>query len=130
MTQDRDHDEVVRVPVVAEEARVGTRVVESGRITVRSAVAANEATVSDTLTRYGATVDRVAIGREIESVPGIREEGDLLYIPVVEEELVISRRLVLKEEIVVRRSVEERRVEVPVTVRRTEVAIDRDGTPL
>ena len=36
-------------------------------------------------------------------MPTIREEGDTIVIPIVEEMLVIERRLLLKEEVRVRR---------------------------
>ena len=47
----------------------------------------------------------------------VRTEGDVLIIPVLEEVLVVEKRLVLKEELHVRRLVSEENVEIPVTVR-------------
>ena len=44
-------------------------------------------------------VERVAIGRVVDAHPPVREEGDTTIISVVEEVLVIERRLMLKEEI-------------------------------
>jgi stress response protein YsnF len=45
----------------------------------------------------------VPVGRVVDAVPPIREEDDTTIIPVVEEVLVIERRLVLKEEVHLRR---------------------------
>ncbi|HKD44205.1 MAG TPA: DUF2382 domain-containing protein [Candidatus Angelobacter sp.] len=38
-------------------------------------------------------IERRPIGRAVEQEPAIREEGDVLMIPVMEEALVVERRL-------------------------------------
>ena len=48
-------------------------------------------------------VERVAIGRVVDAMPEVRQEGDVTILPVVEEEVVVMRRLVLKEEVHIRR---------------------------
>ena len=51
------------------------------------------------------TVERVPRGVPIDVVPSVREEDGVLIIPVVEEQLVVTKRLILKEEIrITRRS--------------------------
>ena len=47
-------------------------------------------------------IDRTPIGRQIDAMPAVRDEGDTIVIPIVEEVLVIERRLLLKEEVQVR----------------------------
>ncbi len=44
----------------------------------------------------------------VEHPPETRQEGDTLVIPIVEEILVVERRLVLKEEVRVRRTEQQR----------------------
>ena len=44
-------------------------------------------------------IRRVPVNRVVDVAPKARREGDTMIIPVVEEELVITKRLVLKEEI-------------------------------
>ena len=51
------------------------------------------------LDRVDIVVERVAIGRVVDAVPPVRVEGDVTILPVVEEELVLVKRLVLKEEV-------------------------------
>ena len=69
------------------------------------------------------TVERVAVGRVVEAVPLVRQEGDVTILPVVEEEVVVVRRLVLREEVHLRRTrTTERHAEV-VTLRRQRAAI-------
>jgi uncharacterized protein (TIGR02271 family) len=48
-------------------------------------------------------VERVAVGRTLEAAPDISVEGDVTIIPAVREELVAERRLVLAEEVRMRR---------------------------
>jgi len=65
-------------------------------------------------------VDRVVAG----PVP-VRHEGDTMIVPVLEEVLVVEKRLVLKEELrVTRRRVETREPQT-VTLRREDVVVER-----
>jgi stress response protein YsnF len=50
---------------------------------------------------------------------------------VLEEVLVVEKRLVLKEELHIRRRVETETVEVPVTLRKQRAVVEREpqGTP-
>jgi stress response protein YsnF len=47
------------------------------------------------------------MGRIVETAPEIRTEGDVTILPVVEEVLVVEKRLVLKEELHIRRRVRQ-----------------------
>jgi stress response protein YsnF len=49
----------------------------------------------------------------------------VLVIPVLEEVLVVEKRLVLREELRIRRTSASEAVEVPVTLRRQHAEIDR-----
>ena len=62
----------------------------------------------------------VQIDREVDTVPEIRTDGEVTILPVVEERIVVTRGLILKEEIHVsrRRSVET--VQIPVSLRRQQ----------
>ncbi len=63
-----------------------------------------------TLERVGAElehedvrVERVTIGQEVTVAPEVREENGVLIVPVLEEVLVVQKRLVLKEELHIHR---------------------------
>ncbi|MEO5727367.1 MAG: DUF2382 domain-containing protein, partial [Byssovorax sp.] len=57
-----------------------------------------------------------------------RIEGDTTVIPLFEEQLVLQKRLLLREEVRVTRRRTERRDAQVVTVRREEVIVERaDG---
>ena len=50
----------------------------------------------------------------------------MTIIPVVEEVLVIEKRLVLKEELHIRRRIATETVEVPVTLRNQRAIVERE----
>jgi stress response protein YsnF len=70
-------------------------------------------------------VTRVPIGREVTEAPAVRTEGDVTIVPVFEERLVVEKRLFLVEELHVRRTVSVDPVELPTTLRRTRVEVER-----
>src|SRR5207248_4822971 len=61
----------------------------------------------------------------VEGPVGIRYEGDVMIVPIVEERLVTERRLVLTEELHIRREVTTRRVPQQVVLRKEQVAVER-----
>ena len=113
----------VAIPVVEEELRIGRREVETGRIRVRTVTEERTETASDRLLHTDVEVDRIPINREIDQLPTIREEGDEMIVPIVEERLV--KRLFLVEEVRLRRRVTEEQFEHPVTLRSQRVVVER-----
>lgn len=108
-----------------EEVSFDRERVETGRVRVRTVTREHEEMVDLPLTRQHVEVERVAIGREIETMPESRQEGDVMIVPVVEEIVVTRRKLVLKEEVRLRlvRSTEQHRESV--VLRRHEAVIER-----
>ena len=108
----------------AEKAVVTKRVRRTLVKATRRTVTRDEAVSAD-LNHEHVLVERVAIGRIVDAVPPVRQEGDVTIMPVVEEELVVVRRLVLKEEVHLRRV----RTSVPhvetVTLRQQVVSVTR-----
>ncbi|MDX1530881.1 MAG: YsnF/AvaK domain-containing protein [Rhodothermales bacterium] len=122
-----------REEVVLEEAeerlRVRKRVRESGRVRLTKRVEEREETVDVPLLHEEVEVERVPVGTFIEAAPDIRHEGDLTIIPVVEEVLVVEKRLRLVEELHVRKRQEEVHRPQTVTLRRTQVDVERVDPP-
>jgi stress response protein YsnF len=113
------------VPLVEETASVDTRQVVTGRVRVQTVTDAIEELTHADVQREAVEVTRVPIDRVVEDVPEIRTEGDLTIVPVLEEVLVVEKRLVLKEELHIRRRVETETVEVPVTLRKQRALVER-----
>jgi uncharacterized protein (TIGR02271 family) len=72
-------------------------------------------------------VERVAVGRVVETAPEIRREGDTLIVPLVEEVLVVEKRLVLREEVRVTTRRSQTRQPQRVMLRSEEAEIERLG---
>ena len=114
------------VPIVEESLEVGKRQVETGRVRVRTSVETHQELAEAELERSDVQVERVRIGRVVDSAPRVREEGDKLIIPVTEERLVITKELVLVEELHLRRQVTVEQFEQPVDLRRTRAVVERE----
>src|SRR3954469_10992053 len=87
-----------RLELVEERLEVGKREVERGRVVVRTRVEAREEGAEVDLTQEEIGVERVPVGRPVEAPPPVREEDGVLIVPVLEERLVVTTELVLKEE--------------------------------
>lgn len=120
-------DETVRMSLAAEAVVVSKRVRRTLVRASRTTSLRDQAVEAD-LNHEQIVVERVAIGRIVDAVPPVRQDGDVTIMPVVEEEVVMVRRLVLKEEVHLRRV----RTTVPftetVSLRRQTVSVTR--TPL
>ena len=114
--------ETITISLAAEAINVTRRKIPGGTVRVATVTREREHVVDEELAHERIEVERVAIGRSLDAVPPIREEGDTTIFPVVEEVVVVERRLVLKEEIRIRRvrSTERHR---EIVVLRTQDAI-------
>ena len=113
------------VPVVAEQLKVGREAVETGRVRVTKLVREDKTVVDEPTFTEEVVVERVPIGRFVETAPAPRQEGDTTVYPVLEEVLVVERRLRLKEEVRITKRTSETRDRQTVTLRSEDVKIDR-----
>ena len=121
-TQDSDQ---ILVPLHAEEVSVGKRRVVTGQVKVATVTRQQEQLVEELLEHDHVEIERIAIGKEVDAAPPVREDGDTLIIPIIEEVVVVERRLMLKEEVRVRRIRETQRYQERVVVRKQEAVITR-----
>jgi stress response protein YsnF len=115
----------LRIPIIEEEARVVKRATDVERVTVNIASEEEQVFLRDELRHEQVEVVRVPVGREVAEAPPVRTEGDLTIVPVLEERLVVGKRLFLVEELHLRRTVVTESVELPTTLRRTRVDVER-----
>jgi uncharacterized protein (TIGR02271 family) len=92
-------EEEVAIPVIEEELVAGARAVKTGAVRVEKHVEKRIRKIETPLLHEDVEVRRVSVNRVVSEAPAIRKVGDTVIVPVVEEELVITKRLVLKEEI-------------------------------
>jgi stress response protein YsnF len=127
MANDPDRDPVApaTIPIAEEELRLHKRENVTGRVRVRTVTDTVDETVQATLAEETVEVTRVPVDRVVDEVPAVRTENDLTIVPVVEEVAVVQKQLVLKEEVHIRRRTSHEPVEVPVTLRRQRVEVER-----
>lgn len=116
----------MRVPIHEEVALVGKRSVDREHVTVRTGVDLREVTVSEEVRREHVELTRIPFDREIFEMPPVRTDGAVTIVPVVEERLVVEKRLFLIEELHLTKIAATEPVELPATLRRTRVEIDRE----
>lgn len=117
--------ETQTIPLVEEQVRVERREVERGRVRITKRVEHQEGTIDEPLLRERVEVERVPVDREIDGPVEVRQEGDVTIIPVYEEVLVVEKRLVLKEELHIRKERQETHEPLHVTLRREHVDVER-----
>jgi uncharacterized protein (TIGR02271 family) len=123
MTDERDAPAVI--PVIEEELVAGAREVKTGTVRVSKHVEQVRKIVTAPAVRDVVEVSRIPVNRVVDAIPKMREEGDIIIVPVVEEELIVQKRLVLKEEIHIRRKRATERVSKEVTLERERATVER-----
>ena len=104
-----------------EELRVGTRERKAGSIRVRKRVRTDREHIEVPTRHEEISVERVPLSGEASEA----EIGeDEVVVPVTEEEIVVHKRPVLKEEVRIRKDVVEETEVVEEDVRREEVEVE------
>jgi uncharacterized protein (TIGR02271 family) len=114
---------LIRVPVVAEELRVDRQRVETGKVKITKLVREHEEIIDEPIIRDEVMIDRVPINRAVDETEGIRYQGDVMIVPLYEEVLVVRKQLMLKEELHISRRLVEAREPQRVVVRSEEAKV-------
>ena len=118
---DLEDEDELRVQRTEEELRAGTREREAGAVNVRKRVRTDRESLGVPTRREEVSVDRVPVeGDASEAEIG----DDEVRVPLTEEEVVVEKRPVAKEEIRIRKDVVEDEQVVEEDVRREEVDVD------
>lgn len=122
-------DELI-IPVREEVLVPVTRETDLGKVIVHKRVEDVPVSSSVDLGRDQVAVERVEINETIDTMPGPRQEGDTLIIPVVEEVLYTEKRLMLREEIRITKQRLTEAVGIEETLKREVVEFEerRAGT--
>ncbi|HZF93494.1 MAG TPA: YsnF/AvaK domain-containing protein [Allosphingosinicella sp.] len=123
-----EEQEVAAIPLVEERVSVTKREVETGRLRIQVSVEERQDHVPVELAHDEVEIVRVPVNKAVSQLPGVRLEGSTTVIPVVEEVVVVEKRLFVVEEIHIRRTSRVETREIPVLVKSEQVRIDRSGT--
>lgn len=120
---DLEDEDELRVQRSEEELRAGTREREAGSMRVRKRVRTERERKYVPTRREQVSVERVPVNEEVaEAQIGDKE----VSMPVVEDEIVVDKRAVVKEEIRVRKDVVDEEKVVEGNVRKEEVEVEDD----
>ncbi len=124
-----DNGGTVVVPIVAEQLEVQKRKVEAGGVRIRKTVSEREEVVDEPLMREEVHVKRVPVGRVVDGPVPVRHVGNTMIVSLLEEVLVVEKRLMLKEELhITKEQVESYRPQ-RVRLRTEEAVIERVDDP-
>ena len=113
------------IPVIEEQIVVDKYVIERGKVRVSKRISEHEEIVDEPLFHEEVRVERVPVNQIVESAPPVRNEGDTLVIPVVEERIFVEKRLVLVEELRIKKQLVETHQPQTFTLRKEQVEINR-----
>ena len=114
-----------RIPLHVEELSVSRRQTAGDTLQVSTVTREYERFVDEMLNHERVEIERVPIGRPVDAIPPVRQEGDTTIMSVVEETIVVERHLILKEEVRIRRLRVSERHQETVVLRKQEALIAR-----
>jgi uncharacterized protein (TIGR02271 family) len=111
------------VPVAEERVAVGVKRHLTDAVRVKKTVETADVDVDTEAVREDVDVERVPVNRYVDEPPRPRFEDGVTIIPVTEEVVVVEKRLLLKEEVRIRkrRTVTKRKLRVPVRTERATI---------
>ncbi|MEZ0167409.1 YsnF/AvaK domain-containing protein [Microvirga sp. TS319] len=116
------------VPLAEEVLHIDKTIVTTGKVRVRTVTDVVSELAQASLDAEKVEVTRVPVNRVVDRAPDIRTENGATIVPVLEEILVVEKRLVLKEELHIRKRIETENVEIPVELRKQHAIVERDPT--
>jgi stress response protein YsnF len=119
------HAEELHIPLVDEQLIVQKRQVEQDRVSISTTSTEQVEHVSTNLASDEVLIEKVSINRDVDGPLDIRQEGDVLIIPVMEQRPVVKHQWVLKEEIHVRIVQRSETVQIPISLKKTDVSVQR-----
>ena len=115
------------IQLVEERLEVGKRTVATGVVRLHKTVQEYTEALDEVLAVRTFDVERRVLNQPVDAPPPVRQEGTTTVYSLVEEQLIITKQLVLKEEVrVVQRDTERRDTQV-VTLRKEHLTVERSN---
>jgi uncharacterized protein (TIGR02271 family) len=121
-----DERDTIAVPVVEEELNASTRAVERGAVRIETNVTERDETLSVPVTEERVHVERHAVDRPATDAD-LSTGPETIEVPVHGEEVDLSKRARVVEEVEISKDAVEQQQQVTGTVRREDVSVV-DGT--
>lgn len=120
--------EKVVIPLLEEQIEIARQKILTGGVRVHKTVEERTETVDEPTLREEMEVQRVAVNQFItdaDAPPQIRYEDDVMIIPLLEEVLVVEKRLVLREEVRITKRRNTLRNPQQVVLRREQASLEK-----
>jgi uncharacterized protein (TIGR02271 family) len=117
------------IPVAEEKVQVNKRTTQTGAIRIRKVIQEREEVVDEPLLQQKVNIERVQVNRFVEKPVAIRQHNETTIIPVMEEIVVVEKRLLLKEELHITTVTETVRKPQKVSLRNEEVKVEPVESP-
>jgi uncharacterized protein (TIGR02271 family) len=118
-------DDPLVLPVIAEQVVIHRNTRITGRVRISKTAQEREELVDEPLLRQTVHVEHVPINRVVEGEIPVRYDGDTIIIPVLEEVLVVEKRLMLKEELHITQRQDEIRQPQRIVLRSEDITVER-----
>lgn len=134
MSDNHDDNETIKpgaqqtLSLAEEQAEITKTKVVDRRVRLTRTTHSDEKVLETELSQEQVIVEHVIKNEPVDEnkIPQVREEGDILIIPVVEEQVEIIKRYVLKEEVHIRKVKKTELYQEKVILRRQEFDISTD----
>ena len=123
------NEQLQRVALTEEVLHLEKTPVDTDHVRVRTKVEERSVVAEGVVERGSIDMTRVPVEIEVAEAPPPREEGDTLVVSIVEERLVVVKKLFVIEEVRLRRTATEHAVRIPTTLRSMRAEIVRDPPP-
>ncbi len=118
-------EEPTTVPIIEEHLNVGKRSVVTGTVRLEKHVGVYEEALDIPLAVRSFEVERIVLNKPVDTAPAIRQEGETTVYPLIEEQLVLTKQLILREELRVTRRDTEVRDTRTISLRRESIEVTR-----
>jgi uncharacterized protein (TIGR02271 family) len=118
-----EHD--LHLPLLREELDIEKQTKITGVVRLEKTVHTADAVVEEELVSESISVERVLLNQYVTEAASTRQEGDTTIIPVMEEIVIVTKQLVLKEEIRITRHRKQSHYQETVPLRSEEVDVKR-----
>lgn len=113
------------IPLLEEQLKIARRQVLTGGVRVHKTVEERTETVDEPTLKEDLDIQRVPVNQFVAAPPAVRYEGDTMIVPLMEEVLVVEKKLVLREEIRITTSRRTVRQPQQVVLRREAATLEQ-----
>ncbi len=112
------------IPLLEEQLNIARKKVLTGGVRVHKKVSERTETVDEPTFREEIEFERVAVNQFVDQPPAVRYEGDVMIVPLLEEVLVVEKKLVVREEIRIKKRSETVRTPQQIVLRSESATLE------